>query len=615
MKKLSLFAMAAAGLFLAACSEKDEVAQGAQTKDFTEGAYIGISIQMPSTTAVTRANDDWKDGSNAEWDVKDANLLIFKGTSEATATYVATYALNTAVIDGEADNTVEATINKATQIDNALAAEISTSDADTKYYAYVIVNANGQIPTLSNTTSFEEFSNLQFNAIGSPIAEECNIGEGGLLMTNAPVCAEPGGGSKAPTDATKYSTLVEINKDKIFSSQAQAETAGNQAACVYVERAAVKITVEKAETFTNGTGDENLDVLGWQIINYEPTYFNTRKVEAAWGDYASDYAPALSGSHLYRFVTPTAFAPEVPGAHTGPYRTYFAKDVQYNAAAALQKTKAGDTWIDPGKSGYTTENTFDVEHQTWTNTTQIAVKAKFNNGNSFFVVDGNDGKLNLANAKTQLATNIKSLLGVQNAFQAVVDKLPVLASGEYALNVTINMTEPTTAKNEVEYTATTTITDGTSTVTPTGEAATAFTALETAVNAGVAAYKVSYYLNGESYYTARIQHFGEAETPWSAAKPWPVIMPGTTVQQIYGFGNTNADIDGGKDLSAQRFLGRYGVVRDNWYDITIDGIQKLGTAEPIDVTGNNTPDDEVENYISVHVHIIPWVLRTQHITF
>ena len=69
------------------------------------------------------------------------------------------------------------------------------------------------------------------------------------------------------------------------------------------------------------------------------------------------------------------------------------------------------------------------------------------------------------------------------------------------------------------------------------------------------------------------------------------------------------------DNSAKRFLGRYGVVRDNWYDLTIDVINELGTAEPIDVTGNPTPDDEVKNYMSVHVHIVPWVLRTQHIQF
>ena len=63
MKKLSLFAFVAAGLLLGACADKDTVNEVVQTPDFTEGAYIGISIQMPSTTATTRANEQFKDGA------------------------------------------------------------------------------------------------------------------------------------------------------------------------------------------------------------------------------------------------------------------------------------------------------------------------------------------------------------------------------------------------------------------------------------------------------------------------------------------------------------------------------------------------------------------------
>jgi len=624
MKKLSLFALAAAGLLLGACTDKDTVNEVVQTPEFTDGAFIGISIQLPSTTATTRANEQFKDGDANEWDVKDANLLIFKTTAtdetEDDAVYVATYALPIpAVIDGDAatgnvgDHNVEATLNKATQIENALAAEITGSPEATKYYAYVIVNANGQIPALSEgETTFGDFKDLQFNEIGADIAAECNIHTGGLLMTNAPVSAAAGGGDPAPTEDDNYTTLVVLDKTKIFSSEDLATKAGNQAACVYVERAAVKVTLNAASVTTApDLGD--VEIVGWQIINYEPTYWNTRKVEAAWGALASDYVDGdnnpLTGTSLYRFVSPKEFEPKVPGAHTGPFRTYFAKDVQYAENATLSKTVAGDTWIDAGKSAYTTENTFDVEHQTWRNTTQVTVKATVNGGTGFFVVPGNPDFLTLANAKTQLETNIKSLLTVQNAFSAVVKELPALeAPAEYSLDVQVTITEPTAGSNDVEYTATVGVKNGTADVTIPSDAAAKMTALEEAVEDGVDANVVSYYKGGETYYNARIKHFGDVETPWSSTKPWEVIMPGTTVQQIYGFGQN-------PDLSAKRFLGRYGVVRDNWYDLTVDAINKLGSAEPIDVTDNNTPDDEVENYISIHVHIIPWVLRTQHITF
>ena len=63
------------------------------------------------------------------------------------------------------------------------------------------------------------------------------------------------------------------------------------------------------------------------------------------------------------------------------------------------------------------------------------------------------------------------------------------------------------------------------------------------------------------------------------------------------------------------FLGRYGIVRNNWYKLTISAIKKLGSAVPETVKDNDTPDDviEEEQYISVHVHILPWNLRTQDV--
>lgn len=627
MKKLSILALAAAGLLLGACSDKNEVVQEVQNPVETEeGSYIGISIQMPNTTATTRANEDFKDGDTKEWEVKNANLLIFKTTAsnqtEDDAVYVETYELPVpAVLDGDADNNVEATIYKATKIKNTLAAEITGSPATTKYYAYVIVNANGQTGTLTpGTTTFGDFRNLEFNQIGADIAAECNIGTGGLLMTNAPVCKVAGGDATNATalvEASNYYTLVEIDKTKIFNSEALAQRAGNQAACVYVERAAVKVTLSKAADFSSATELGTVNILGWQIINYEPTYYNTRKVEASWGDLASDYTPALVRPHLYRFVSSTAFAPQVPAAHTGPFRTYFAKDVQYNADATLSKTVAGNTWIALGKSGYTTENTFDVEHQTWKNTTQVTVKVSVNGGTGFYTVPGNDGLLNAANAKTQLETNIKSNLGVQSAFNALVAKLPALtAPNKYSLDVAVTITEPEAGSENVPYTATVGVKNGSEDVTIPTEANTEKAALETAVATARTANVAKFYKDGVTYYNARIQHFGEVETPWSATKPWTVVDPGTTVQQIYGFGQTtNGTVDEGADNSAKRFLGRYGVVRDNWYDLTIDAINELGSAEPIDVSGNGTPDDQVKSYMSVHVHLIPWVLRTQHISF
>jgi hypothetical protein len=116
---------------------------------------------------------------------------------------------------------------------------------------------------------------------------------------------------------------------------------------------------------------------------------------------------------------------------------------------------------------------------------------------------------------------------------------------------------------------------------------------------------VTLYESGIAYYNVRIQHFGEFETPWTATGTY-IEQPGENIDQIYG-----------TEVEARNnnFLGRYGIVRNNWYKLTISSIKKLGSAEPETVKDNDTPDDviEEEQYISVHVHILPWNLRTQDV--
>jgi len=132
MKKLSLFALAAAGLFLGACSNDDSVNEAAQNaQDFTDGAFIGVSIQMPSAMAPTRANEDFDDGVASEYAVKDAMLYIFSGAVEASAKYVAQYQIGT-TFEMDGGNNVTSTMNDATQISNELAEKITTSATDVK---------------------------------------------------------------------------------------------------------------------------------------------------------------------------------------------------------------------------------------------------------------------------------------------------------------------------------------------------------------------------------------------------------------------------------------------------------------------------------------------------
>ena len=624
MKKFGFFAFVAAGLLLGACSSEIKDDNTIQGGDYTDGAYIGISLQLPSAAPATRANEEFEDGEEDEFAVKNATVYLFQGTTEAGATYLDQYAIGTDFTkdqfdDTETDNApnITSTYCEATLITNELANKIKTASG--YVYAYVVVNHNDLIPALAATETFATFSQRQFNAIGSPIAAKKNIGEGGLLMTSSPICDEQGGSVAAPTDAAKYHTLIVVDKDKIFPTAEEAKE--SPAACIYVERAAVKVTVTSNPTTTTLSGTTTpiaIDFQGWQIINYEPKFYNTRQVEPDWGDLASDAKAADFATWIpanaYRFVSNTQFNSQIPGyaapygSHTLGYRTYFAHDLQYDADATLSKTVAAvdAPWMASGDHGYTTENTFDVAHMTHANTTQVTLKYQFGDGSDFYTLNGGNVRYDETGIKNLLVTNITNVSPVGNALKAAVDELAAMDPGKtYVGHIEVSFTTPDKSKDGVVYTATYKIssTNG-GTYTETSVSTATAQDLTDALDAAVASFSISFHKGGVAYYNVRIKHFGEYETPWSSTTPYMTQNSGETIQEIYG---TDPD-------ATKRFLGRYGVVRDNWYKLVVSGVKHIGTAEPVDVSGETLiPDDEIDNYISIHVHILPWVIRNQEV--
>lgn len=690
MKKFSLFAFAAAGLLLGACSDKDVAeVNPVNPSEFEDGAFIGITLTLPSADNATRANDELSNGIEAEFAVKNATLYIFKGADEASATFVDYVALGVkydqddqpgidpdvwGVQDPEIETKITSTsLNEATKIDNELAKAIK-ADNTNNYYAYVIINHNGQVPApTKDETTFEDFSKAQFTEIGADIAAEQNIYESGMLMTSAPICDNPGG-SAAPVSA-KYSTLVPFDKSKIFGSAAQAKQ--EPAACIYVERAAAKITVAEGDNLGNPEIDDyTVSIIGWQVINNEKTYYNTRQInykatgeEPAdwqtddWGPYAN--GDVATTTNKYRFVSLYKFDPTLPSGlkdgytHTTGYRTYFASDPHYNVdataaavtddgviASTLDNTVASDDrpWIAVGaqKHAYTTENTFDVGRQTWRNTTMVTLKAQIGDGTTGFYTVGKGSQTILPTADDAKAAIVNFIKGDNDVAAALTALRTIISKNNTNQEVTsglkVEFTAPTEGTTDVPFTVdaafklenqdytnfNNTVQDANGktekdyydeliaavnavikTTTGTGSAAVTTTAENVLL---------SYYAGGVSYYNVRIQHFGEPETPWSAGGDY-ITGGGKDVKEIYGYDTTKGATDGDNVLASQRFLGRYGVVRDNWYKLSIDKIGKIGTAEPVDpsTTTPDTPDDEIENYISVHVHIVPWVLRSQSV--
>lgn len=617
--------MAAAGLLLASCSSDDGAAGGGvDSGSYGTVGYIGFSVQLPNATTPslpTRSNDTYNDGDATEYAVKTGKVLFFKGESEATAKFIQAQNIIDPTTGWNTDGSTKVTSTKTAvaKLDNV------TFSATDQLYAYVVLNYEGTALATNPAanTPFEDYSKQVLAAAQTGGSLEGAISSNGLLMTNAPISDKQGGSVKP--EGANITLAAVLNNNLIKPTQSEAEAA--PAGCVYVERAAAKVTLEVTATATDidmvDGSDTKLKLstsdIKWQIINTESNFYNGRQANVStWLPYINP--DATNANSKYRFVSNDLFSPQVgTGDHTAGYRTYFAMDPAYttdytgaSAALTLNKpvaTDAAENWLSPytaeeaGHRAYVPENTFPTQYQTRRNTTQATVRVKFNNGTDFYTISNDALYYNETDAKAKLATIIMADYYVGQYMTDAADNIATAKGVAVTGSLTVALT--TTAAGEVTYTVTPAFNTYTADdITD----ATLKTNLLNAITTAIADNTLTLYKGGYAYYNVRIKHFGDVETPWSASGAY-VTKPGTTTEQIYKVSNAT--------YGDNYFLGRYGIVRDNWYKLSIDGITKLGSATPPNVTGDPTPDDEIEQeyYISAHVHILPWVIRTQSINF
>ena len=105
------------------------------------------------------------------------------------------------------------------------------------------------------------------------------------------------------------------------------------------------------------------------------------------------------------------------------------------------------------------------------------------------------------------------------------------------------------------------------------------------------------YVGGASYYEVRIKHFADDLAPWNNGES--SVAP--SASEAYPGSNKE-----------QNYLGRYGLVRNNWYDIQVTEIKKIGSPVVPNITTNKTPDDNIDAYISAKINVLSWAKRTQN---
>lgn len=569
----NLFGMAVMATALVGCSSNDNLAPDGKDNVGKAGtAYAKFTIQLP-TVSGTRAEGDpepgtpsFEGGTANEYAVKDAQLVIFQKAGDSEGDYKFVETVNIGNLEPWTDNTPNTGVTRYANI-TAQLKDVSLDKTGNEYFALIILNNEGQSKVKLPTSGTYSAWNVANNAKSA--ADFLNS-DNGFYMANAPLYS-----TGEPT------TLVPIKG--VYSTKAEAQT--NPATTVYVERGMAKVTVngsdftinEPSSTYNTDKVTINnwtLDVLNKSTFPVHVTTGLTTDFDAIW-------------------TTPRFVA-----TGSTPQRVYWGKDPNYDKSTlttveACQdefyivdnngNTYNGDpsstfTWSDQAKPLYCLENTFDLDNMKQGQTTRVVLKATYTPHNltgtdkTFFMIGNNTQIWTKDALVAQITSKAKEMLKSTAVVVTINTDAPLLKGGSHLLSA-----------------ADVTIKDGEVDKTAAFDYATLNTKLglnntEMDVN-NTPKVGIKTYENGECYYIARIKHFN-ALTPWASG-------------QAYGTDNA-------------KFLGRYGVLRNNWYDLTVSKVSAPGYPD-VPVVNPTEPDDEDTKFINVEVKILDWAKRSQSI--
>ena len=560
----NLFGMAVMATALVGCSSNDNLApDGKDNVGKTGEAYASFTINLPTTTGTgTRGDEAVKDGTPsfdegtaAEYEVKNGTILIFdKEGKYVTSAQLGTMNPWTPV---KKDGVTTAAITTV---------QLSGVKVGGDYQALVLLNNDVDATTSKVTLPATGTPYATWSADDSKVNAEKYASTDGIFMANAPMYT---GTTTEPT------TLVPIANVCASREEAQAKAATT----VYVERGLAKVTMQNytdgGYTVAEGTykGDK-VDIKNWQLDVTNKSTFPVHQT----GDLSTGFAAIWSTPRFY------------DGGNQSFKRVYWGVDPNYSGATLQNLTacKKAFTMIGKndikGKTGnnhpqYCLENTFDLANMMQGQTTRVVFKAVYTpsalvdaTDKTFYKIGNNTAIWTKANLEKQIHTVAVTAMGITDATEQAkyVVKLDATennisgAAGQHLIKAE-NITYTGEASNsKVDQKAVNTINDK----------------LGLSADAGIATY-----LDGVTYYIARIKHFNEL-TPWTAGKP-------------YGTDN-------------DKYLGRYGVLRNNWYDLSVTSISGLGYPDIPEVKPT-VPDDENEQYINVEVKILSWAKRSQQI--
>lgn len=598
----NLFGMAVMATALVGCSSNDNLNLNAnEGADKVGTAYAKFTIQLPTTngTRAAEGTPEFNGGKASEYAVDNATVLVFKkATTEDDYTFVTSAPIGNMAPwnkDNNDKNGVTTEARVTAELTNLSQADINANN----YYALILLNNDIDETTkkVKMPTEGETYKKWNIDDFASNVnAEQYVSTTKGIFMANAPeykVSGEP-------------TTLVPITG--IYNTKEAANS--HEGTTVHVERGLSKVTVEAGtKSITDGVyngasvdiNDWTLDVLNkktyavhvttglnsgttnfadiWQTDRfydaYDATTTKKRFQRVYWGmdpnysnltgktalsDYASDFS-IMDGAAKF---TEAPFVSPVNVATTSGVDAKFVKS---------------------DESMYCLENTFDIKNMTQGQTTRVVFKATYTPKDYATETIGTSGKKNNDLLDPEKAGTFFMLGKNPQTWTPIALTKQITTYTVEAYNAANPTATIDDSKVSVDLTGIAIDNTGKvdfSTIGIKVDGVVLTSTVSNTVSAKLG--EIIAYTCGTSYYIARIKHFNEL-THWNAGEPT--------------YGDKNFE-----------YLGRYGVLRNNWYCLTVDKVSNPGSPTVPTITPNN-PDDENKYYISVSVKILDWAKRSQ----
>ena len=578
MKIKHFFGLAVIAAMTASCSSNEDLGTAGTGTNEAGVGYATFTINLPSVSGSTtsgargtRATDaggaEMNEGTEDEYKVSDATALIFQkyGADEGSYKFVESVNLPFTATDWEQDDT-----DGITTKSKKLVAQLTNVDTKNTYAVLVLLNNKStsgvkiKLPTVGQ--SYNEWNNEAQSPNLTDLTTKDNF-----YMANAPL-----------NESGSVTTLVTIDKNNIYPTQKAAKD-GTAAANVFVERGVAKMSVVDPTTktvkdkATSADTKSEVTFSNWALDITNKKTYAVHNIDGLSKDFSAIWTtPRFIGtnSRVYWGKDPNYSMPELKDANAGDTK----RSEEFNCITNIDDiNKTFD------KPVYCLENTFDLANMYQGQTTRVIFKATYtpkdDEGNS--LADAADGTFYTIGNMTTILNETK----LEAAVDAVAN--PVLPTGYHIdyTNIKKKGSHVITLADIKDATGAT-LNDATGTGTAIVNEINNKLGLTDGGGRTEAMVGINTYKKGVTYYIARVKHFGDALTPWSSGK---------------SYGTDNAS-----------YLGRYGMLRNNWYELQVGNVYGPGYpgVPPVDPT---LPDDENEKYLSVSVKILSWAKRSQKV--